>query len=88
MLAALASELMGKKVAVDRFQTYQSDKAFDAIWVCASLLHVPLIELPTLMCRTLLTLRLLQYSQRPNKTEQKQAPTQPQNKKQPIIATS
>ena len=45
-LAALASQLMGKKVSVDRFQTYQSEKAFDGIWACASLLHVPLIELP------------------------------------------
>lgn len=45
-LALLASELTGKKVAVDLFQTYTSAKKFDAVWACASLLHVPLKELP------------------------------------------
>jgi len=45
-LALLASKLTGKKVAVDLFQTYKSGKEFDAIWACASLLHVPLKELP------------------------------------------
>lgn len=45
-LVRLASELIGKKVTVDRFQTYTSNKVFDAIWACASLLHVPLLELP------------------------------------------
>ncbi len=45
-LALLASKLTAKKVAVDLFQTYQSDKKFDAIWACASLLHVPIKELP------------------------------------------
>ena len=45
-LALLASELTGKKVEVALFQTYQNKKTFDAIWACASLLHVPLIELP------------------------------------------
>ena len=45
-LAQLASDLIGNKVSVALFQTYKSSKAFDAIWACASLLHVPLIELP------------------------------------------
>jgi len=44
-LALLASELTGKKVEVAFFQAYQNKKMFDAIWACASLLHVPLIEL-------------------------------------------
>ena len=45
-LALLASELTGIKVAVDLFQTFESKKQFDAIWACASLLHVSLRELP------------------------------------------
>jgi len=45
-LALLASELTGKKVSVDLFQTFESKKQFDAIWACASLLHVSLKELP------------------------------------------
>lgn len=45
-LALMASELTGKNVAVALFQTYQNNKTFDAIWACASLLHVPLLELP------------------------------------------
>ncbi|HEY5716200.1 MAG TPA: class I SAM-dependent methyltransferase, partial [Psychromonas sp.] len=45
-LALLASELTGRKIAVDLFQTYKNNKTFDAIWACASLLHVPLKELP------------------------------------------
>ena len=46
-LAVLASQLIGKLVAVARFQNYKNSKQFDAIWACASLLHVPLSELPT-----------------------------------------
>ncbi|ABM04245.1 Methyltransferase type 12 [Psychromonas ingrahamii 37] len=45
-LALLASELTGKKVAVELFQTFESKKQFDGIWACASLLHVSLLELP------------------------------------------
>jgi 2-polyprenyl-3-methyl-5-hydroxy-6-metoxy-1,4-benzoquinol methylase len=45
-LALLASELTHIKVAVDFFQTFASKKQFDAIWACASLLHVSLLELP------------------------------------------
>jgi len=46
-LALLASKLTGKKVAVALFNTYQNNKRFDAIWACASLLHVPLSEMPS-----------------------------------------
>lgn len=46
-LALLASELTGKTVTVDLFQTFESQKQFDGIWACASLLHVPLQELPS-----------------------------------------
>ena len=46
-LAALASQLTDKPVKVERFQTYKNNKQFDGIWACASLLHVPLNELPS-----------------------------------------
>ena len=45
-LAALASQLTRKRVTVERFQSYKNNREFDAIWACASLLHVPLAELP------------------------------------------
>lgn len=48
-LAKLATELHKKQVSVDTFQHYQSSKKFDGIWACASLLHVPLNELPSVM---------------------------------------
>jgi 2-polyprenyl-3-methyl-5-hydroxy-6-metoxy-1,4-benzoquinol methylase len=40
-LATLASSLINQTVRVDFFETYDNDKSFDAIWACASLLHVP-----------------------------------------------
>ena len=44
-LAAMASKLIKKTVKVDHFDTYHNKNAFDAIWACASLLHVPHKEL-------------------------------------------
>jgi len=50
-LAQLAAQLIGKEVAVDTFQTYQTMAKFDGIWACASLLHVSFLELPNVMQR-------------------------------------
>jgi len=50
-LAQLAAQLIGKEVAVDTFQTYQTMTKFDGIWACASLLHVSFLELPNVMQR-------------------------------------
>ena len=50
-LAKLATKLIGKEVFVETFQTYQTIKRFDGIWACASLLHVPFVELPDVMQR-------------------------------------
>lgn len=44
-LAKLASEYTGQEVNVCTFQTYQSNRQYDGIWCCASLLHVPEAEL-------------------------------------------
>tara|TARA_R110001583_G_scaffold112917_6_gene263185 strand:- start:74557 stop:75147 length:591 start_codon:yes stop_codon:yes gene_type:complete len=46
-LATLASSLINQTVKVDFFETYDNDKPFDAIWACASLLHVPHKDLAT-----------------------------------------
>ncbi len=44
-LAVLASAHTGLPVATCRFLEFQSDKPFDGIWACASLLHLPYAEL-------------------------------------------
>ena len=46
VLADRASEYLGQLVQVSLFQNFHSEKSFDAIWACASLLHVPAIDLP------------------------------------------
>lgn len=50
-LAALASEYLGVKVAVQTFQSFAALAQYDAIWCCASLLHVPKAELNDVMQR-------------------------------------
>ncbi|EGR2914409.1 class I SAM-dependent methyltransferase [Vibrio parahaemolyticus] len=46
VLAKLAEELIEQPVQIATFQDFESEKRFDAIWACASLLHVPFDELP------------------------------------------
>jgi SAM-dependent methyltransferase len=50
-LARLASEHCGLPVEVRRFQEVDWEDAFDGIWACASLLHVPMAELPEVLGR-------------------------------------
>ncbi|NCA72456.1 MAG: class I SAM-dependent methyltransferase [Sphingobacteriia bacterium] len=50
-LARLASEHCGLPVEVLRFQEVEWENAFDGIWACASLLHVPMAELPEVLGR-------------------------------------
>lgn len=45
-LALLAENLIAQPVEVTTFQKFNSPHSFDGIWACASLLHVPLAELP------------------------------------------
>lgn len=45
-LATLASAHCGIEVEIRRFQDLDWSETFDGIWACASLLHVPLAELP------------------------------------------
>lgn len=45
-MARIASEFAGIKVQILRAQDLDREAAFDGIWACASLLHVPRLELP------------------------------------------
>ncbi|UJF17013.1 class I SAM-dependent methyltransferase [Vibrio sp. SS-MA-C1-2] len=44
-LAKLAEQLINQPVQVTTFQEFKTEKQYDAIWACASLLHVPMFEL-------------------------------------------
>jgi SAM-dependent methyltransferase len=50
-LARMASEHCGLPVEVRRFQAVDWEDRFDGIWACASLLHVPMAELPDVLRR-------------------------------------
>jgi SAM-dependent methyltransferase len=50
-LVALAEAYLGQPVQCLRFQEIARQEAFDGIWACASLLHVPASELPDVMAR-------------------------------------
>ncbi len=44
-LAGLAEKLIEQSVEVTTFQSFEAKDKFDAVWACASLLHVPFGEL-------------------------------------------
>lgn len=44
-----ASKYIGKEVMNLRFENISFNKEFDGIWACATLLHVPMDELPVIM---------------------------------------
>ncbi|RKM56306.1 class I SAM-dependent methyltransferase [Butyrivibrio sp. X503] len=46
-----ASMYMNQKVLQMRFEEMTFENEFDGIWACASLLHVPMGELPSIMLR-------------------------------------
>ena len=46
VLAALAEAHCGFPVVISRFQDIDWRQRFDGIWACASLLHVPMADLP------------------------------------------
>ncbi|WP_293457458.1 class I SAM-dependent methyltransferase [Phenylobacterium sp.] len=50
-LAALARAHAGVEVEVTTFDRMDWTEAFDGIWTCASLLHVPRAELPAVLTR-------------------------------------
>jgi SAM-dependent methyltransferase len=50
-LAALASELLGQPVSVRSFTDVEEVALYDGIWACASLLHLPFGEIPSVLNR-------------------------------------
>ena len=56
-LVALAAEHGGLPVQVKRFHEIEWHGEFDGIWACASLLHVPLAELPEVLERLAIALK-------------------------------
>lgn len=50
-MCRMASELIGQEVLQLRFDEITFDTEFDGIWACASLLHVPIEELPGVLHR-------------------------------------
>jgi SAM-dependent methyltransferase len=56
-MARLASKATGLKVAVCRLQQVGYEAEFDAVWACASLLHVPRREMDDVLARLTRALR-------------------------------
>jgi SAM-dependent methyltransferase len=56
-LAALSTRLTGVPTQVVRFQEFESGPAYDGIWACASLLHVPAEELEAALSRLVRALK-------------------------------
>lgn len=56
-MAELAAQFSGQKIDVLRFQEMAYVAEFDGIWACASLLHVPLAELPAVFARFVAALK-------------------------------
>jgi len=50
-MAVLASEYLGQPVAVRTFDDIDEVAFYDGIWACASLLHLPLFEIPAALVR-------------------------------------
>jgi hypothetical protein len=50
-MCKVASQVAGLRVDQNTFQQLDSRSEFDGIWACASLLHVPLAELPQALSR-------------------------------------
>jgi SAM-dependent methyltransferase len=50
-LCALSTRLTGVTARTLRFQELEDESAYDGIWACASLLHVPEGELPDVLAR-------------------------------------
>jgi len=56
-MARIASAYTSQECLVLRFQEIQFQREFDAIWACASLLHVPKAEMSDVLRRLLAALR-------------------------------
>jgi len=56
-LVAEAQKRIGEMARVMRFEDLDADAAYDGVWACASLLHVPSTELPDILGRIRIALR-------------------------------
>jgi len=50
-MAKIASQRLGQHVATSRFEALNAQSEYDAIWCCASLLHVATQQLPAVLSR-------------------------------------
>lgn len=56
-LCRLSSELTGVSTRQLRFQEFDEIETYDGVWACASLLHVPRVELPDCISRLIRALK-------------------------------
>lgn len=56
-LAVMASEFSGCKVLVSGVQDISFNQEFDGAWACASLIHLPRLQLPSALDKIFLALR-------------------------------
>jgi SAM-dependent methyltransferase len=56
-LARLSEKLLGQEVLRQKFQDINAVELFDGIWACASLLHVPRVEMDDVLRRLTKALR-------------------------------
>lgn len=56
-MVRLSSERLGQEVELATFQTLDYEEAFDGIWACASLVHVPRAEMGEVLVRLARALR-------------------------------
>ncbi len=50
-MCRMATEYIGQKVLQMRFDEMDFDEEFDGVWACASILHVPVDELPDVLAK-------------------------------------
>ena len=48
-LCKIASNYIGQKVICQNFTDLHERNAFDAVWACASILHIPSVDLPNII---------------------------------------
>ncbi|HHX59641.1 MAG TPA: methyltransferase domain-containing protein [Epulopiscium sp.] len=56
-LCKIASKYIGQAVICRRFQDLRESNTYDAVWACASLLHVPLVELSNILSKVAAALK-------------------------------
>lgn len=60
-LCNIASSYIGQQVICKKFQDMNNRNEFDAVWACASILHIPSVELPNIISKIVKALKLDGY---------------------------